>query len=356
MILPASALAGCTGGADPFVPAKDKLGVAQEAASAWSTNATLVQVQGIDPAVSPPQSGGEDATPLAWRLDPDLGDGRSQAWGYLFTAPDRETSYHVVVAGNGTVRHAAEQQANETGAFTLEPNVAPVEGWEVDSDEAARVVADANGTWNVLGEDPATLVTFSMLWGRGDEDPFWVFGAETAQNGSADGAGGAFEHTFFVNATTGDYLGTSPPGNTSLYELRPRDGPPAEGGRFNGTVSAVEPETTHTFDIERAGHPWLTVGIEVGASSGAELELVARDPGGEERENVTLDLSAGGSGGAGVRVEAPQTGTWSATVTLEEGQAARYRLDWCAADDPPSGAGGGGPTASGPPCGEDPDR
>lgn len=338
LIVPALALTGCLA-EDAFVTAGEHADHAREAAHAWDEQARLVLAWGLEPAHEQPSETQPLDSQRSWRTDPWIGDGRSQAWTYLFTAPGHEASYHVVLAANGTILEAGERTSDEEGTFVLEPQLGPIEDWELGSRQAARTVEAMAPEWpSVNGTTPAQ--TYATLWGRTDRSPLWILGTETGQS----------EQEHYVNATSGEYLGTSPPPDGSLYEIRPRDGPPPEGGRFNGTVSVVEPETEHVFAVEREGHPWLTVEATLEEDLGGRVNLTVQGPDGEVQAQFETGGEPGSSGFTSASIEAPQTGAWTAQVSLEEGQIQRYQLDWCASDETPGLGFPSGPTSSDPPC------
>lgn len=155
-----------------------------------------------------------------------------------------------------------------------------------------------------------------------------------------------------VNASDGQVFDELPADAEPAFDVDRAEGPPPEGDAVNGTVGAAEPETEHAFQVEAAGHAWLSVGLAVDASSGATLNATVEGPEGQALE-LEQASSSGGSGGVSRSAPAPSAGTWTVTVTLEEGTLERYRVAWCASDEPTSPAVPNPPPQGADPCDED---
>jgi hypothetical protein len=308
--------------------AKELQPAAAERASAWSGEASLVLAGAVEPAREAALAEGEPAS----RVDPSPGDGRSGAWAFRYEAADREERLEVVVDANGTVRGAGPRSADGGAClFGLDPS--PVGRWSVDSDAAADAAFD-----EPPGARSGLEATYALLVGQSDVDPIWVVGAEYE-----DGT----ERARYVNASDGTVFESAPAGADGLWGDRSEDAPPHEGGRENGTVAATEPTAEHTFQVEAAGHPCLSVGLVTPYGNGGTLNVTVEGP---EGTTEAFEVQSQGSLGRTVSIPGPAAGPWRATVTLEEGTAERYRLDWCASDRPVSGLGGAAPTADRGPC------
>ncbi len=310
---------GCfaTGSIETFVPAQKNRDAADVAASEWDAQARLVAVHGIESNQT-----SDDPPHLTGRSDPLVGDGRAHAWKYVFASQDRpDDGYHVTVAANGTVLDANVTEPGD--------DVEPIVDWNVDSDEAARTVADENQTYrDATGRNDTTVVFFlGMGETDGDEtDPVWLLLVEE-DNGS---------DVLFVgvNARNGSYLGAVSPG-AFPFRVFPTS-VPEESGTFESDVTVANPQNTHTFELQHNGHESLSVSLRIGATApGVELNMTVEGPAGTTGA-TTWTASAGSTGETAIGFGQPAAGQWTVTVRLDEGVAQDYAVAWCAPGFGPS--------------------
>lgn len=340
----ALALAGCVGPFDDGITAMDVREDANEEASEWNENATLVGVFGLEVSqrlfdmATREAEEESDIHNVTYRADESRGDGKTAAWVYEYVAANG--TYTVVLADNGTVLHEEVDEDEPDENFTAEA----IEGWEVDSDEAADIVAENNDTWE-RAED-ANITFYALEKDEDESDPTWALGFQ-AEGGT---------YIFAVNATTGEYLGaftfegpSFDPGfggdyggdGNGSYEgpYGPGDEPPKEGGSFSGRLTVTDPNQTHTFEVEASGHPELGVELTLDQPATSTVQATIEGPNGTlgTLEADGMDRAVEGWW------EEPMTGTYTVTLELTQGAAQDYQLAWCAegADygsyDPPYG-------------------
>lgn len=119
--------------ADSEATAQKNLDLAQEAAKAWSANATLTSVFAFETA--------EPESDLP--TDPDVGNGRAVAWWYGFAAGNETRAYRVTADGEV----ALENDTSEAGMDA--DQTLPLGEWTVDSDKALET-AKANQTFGAV--------------------------------------------------------------------------------------------------------------------------------------------------------------------------------------------------------------
>lgn len=119
--------------ADSEATAQKNLDLAQEAAKAWSSNATLTSVFAFETA--------EPESDLP--TDPDVGNGRAVAWWYGFAAGNETRAYRVTADG----QVALENDTSETGMDA--DQTLPLGEWTIDSDRALET-AKANQTFGAV--------------------------------------------------------------------------------------------------------------------------------------------------------------------------------------------------------------
>lgn len=163
-LLVAVAFAGCLGGGDTMT-AKDGLDKATDTAKAWTDGPGLVGVMSVEPFKRMFEAGEGE---VLVHLDGSQGDGRAPAWVYLYQGVDRLV-FVVNAAGLGIL---AEGWMSEDD-WGLDEDAVVIEGWKIDSDEAADALAD-HPDWPEAAED------LMVFWGLTMEDgePYWQVEAE----------------------------------------------------------------------------------------------------------------------------------------------------------------------------------
>lgn len=304
---------GCfaSGSIESFVAAQKHRGVADAAAQEWDDPARLVAVRGLESNQTD-----DDYPFLMDRPDPLVGDGRAQAWQYVYASDARaDQHYRVTVAANGTV-----VDANVTAR---DDEMVAVVDWNVDSDEAAHTAHEANATYrNATGRDDTTVASFLTMVETEDNktDPHWLLLVEE-DNGS--------DLLFLaVNARNGTYMGAF--STTGLaVPFHPRV-VPEESGTFQGEVTVADPQNTHTFQLRENGHESLQVELRI-AATGPEsvVNMTVEGPNGTTGA-TTWSGGSGSSGETAVVFGQPARGAWSVTVRLDSGLAQDYEVGWCA--------------------------
>lgn len=322
---------------------------ADQRASAWDDRARLV---GVGAAESTEQRShdhnhSDHENDHAWThtSEGDLGDGQAGAWTYTYEAD--EQALRVTVAANGTVLNETQTPAS---------NRTPITGWNVDASEAVETVRENDEGWERVD---ARWAFYALHQPEPDRDPLWVLGV----------GGNATLQFAAVNATTGEYIASwgagagfhgwwgtgwsgswnnswnnswdnswdgswNQSGNAS--EEASTEEPPAEGGEFEGTLTALDPDHEHTFEIQHEGHDSLELELEL---DGSVWNAVRANVTGPQARQVQLEASADEPTEEASLAE-PAAGTYEVTVAfeqgpmvLEEGIAQEYELHWCAPGD-----------------------
>lgn len=328
LILTALVASGCfaSGSIETFVAAQKHRDVADDAADRWDAQARLVGVQAIESNATHD----EQHPYLTERPDPVPGDGRAQAWLYLYASDARpEDWYEVVVAANATVTHTNVTAADEEAPAIVD--------WNVDSDAAAGTAADANATYRNASGKRGTTVSFFLTMtetssrgnatdgngttnGGNGTDPVWIILVEGANESDL--------LFLTVNARNGTYLGAFSPGDFGFPFFG--TGPPEESGTFQGQLTVTEPQNAHTFRLEKEGHENLHVKLRIDATAPqSEVNMTVEGPDGTT-DATTWSAGAGSSGEAGLIFGQPARGVWSVTVRLDSGLAQDYEVAWCA--------------------------
>lgn len=321
LLLAAVGLTGCIGAMGQSSTGQEHEGTAEEKALAWDQDAELVEVFGAE-------TSGE----WGWSNDSysfngshgDVGDGQAPAWVYTYETD--EDALNVIVAANGSVKHAEEAEHE---------NQTPVTNWNIDSTEASNIAAENNESWANANPQHAWYV---LAQDEPEDDPVWVLGAFQQDRAPV---------VAVVNATTGEFLGAwdmtfdwdgdwsgdhswSGSGNWSGDW---NDEPPMESGSFEGTLTAVEPEQEHTFEIDHTGHDDLELELDVDQPVASSVTANVTGPAGAQ---TTLEVEPVGSDDHDT-ISEPRPGTYTVTVALdqgplmlEDGVAEDYEFTWCA--------------------------
>lgn len=337
LMMAAVALAGCIGAMGATSTGMTMEDPAEERAQAWDEGASLVGVyaaEGAHDASSsgpygspPPGSAHADAFNASWG---EVGDGQAPAWAYAYEAGDR--GLVIVVDGNGTVI-----DEEETDAF----NQTPIQGWNVDSMDAIAVLEDHDDTWAQANPD---MAMYGLMQEDPSEDPVWFMAIMTQHGtsgfGMVNATTGAYIHsnTFDMHGGWGSWEGADWEGNHSWggsgsWDWDDEDHVPTEQGSFEGTLTALEPEHEHTFDIRHDGHGTLGLTLKLDRSVWTAVTATVRGPGTHE---ITLEADTGEDEDHAT-IANPPLGTYTITVAfdqgplvLEEGAMQEYEVEWCA--------------------------
>lgn len=330
LLLPAL-LAGCIQGG-PHVTARDALAIGEAAARAWRADAQLAgAIAREQPTVT------LDATNASFP-DGAVGDGHAPAWVLQFVAASAPDEGYVVIAlANGTILHQERfplRQSSDEGVVnvTTALRLYPVRDWRVDSGEAASIAA-RNATWAAIRPN-ARAAEFRLFGGNGT-DPVWVAGITTRPADSDGDADGGDTAVAFINATTGAVLDRPPAWLAELVDVDVGFGGPggsiveAEEGAFDGTLTLVQREAAHTFDIGQ-GHPSLEVRVRFAAPSpGHAIDVTLTAPDGQVLEGTVAEQEAA------FDLPRPPAGEYRVDLALAGaaagGVAARYQGCWRAA-------------------------
>lgn len=269
--------AGCLGGSAPTATARDLVDDARDAAGERVGEPTLVSVNGLEPFRHvPPEDPGDDAE--VWlHLDEDNTNGEAPGWFYEFR--DGSIRYGVAVYANGEVL----AESRERG---VEDPVEALDGWEVDSPDVARGLAD-HPDWPEPRENETVGWELSMV----DGEPLW----RVSRSEGVFGGG----RTALVHA-----------GNGTVLAVRedPGFGPGDGGGpdrehdesRETGTVSPTD-DVEARLEVEGPGR--------VEGILEADASQLQTGTG-----SVTFELLRDEEVQRSTTVEDPGPGTWNLTV------------------------------------------
>lgn len=197
LAMASSALAGCLGTAG--ATAMQHKSTAQEEAQAWSKEARLVKVVGVEGLfnATPGFASSALAPQAPWwdraASDPDPGNGFAEVWVYRFVDPGADgLVFTVVVDASGDIVAAEEDEASSQAT--------PLGTWSVDSDEALGIALEVNrGLREASGTAHFGLV--SILEHDADrEGPVWRI---AGGGGDEDGGGGGH---VLLDAVTGQVI------------------------------------------------------------------------------------------------------------------------------------------------------
>jgi len=128
------ALAGCIGAAG--ATANDTKDTAAEAAQAWSDDAELVSIEGVDGAFPSMPYGSMAAQSTDGEKDTKVGDGRALFWSYRYVSPSKQQSYEIIVDHEGKI-------LDEDEGRTRSSDVA-LGDYKIDSDTAVKTALKVN--------------------------------------------------------------------------------------------------------------------------------------------------------------------------------------------------------------------
>lgn len=192
-LVAAPALAGCIGTA-VATSAKEHKSAADAAAQAWSADARLAQIVGVEGTLGAAMSmfgAGPAGDFEAAGDDESVGDGKAEVWVYRYVAASKAQSYVVVVNKEGDVVRQ--------GTEAKDADDRPLGAWELDSDEAIRVALEANEGLR-RGVEGTLFGVVSVLHQEAGSNAVWL-----VAGGGAGNAGGGGGHVI-VDALTGKVL------------------------------------------------------------------------------------------------------------------------------------------------------
>lgn len=187
-------LAGCLAAAAPQATALQHRDAADAVAKAWSPNATLVSVAGLEGTAPLVRwitgwVAGQDDLAGATN-DTQVGDGRAQAWVYRYVSTERSQAFVVVIDEHGNL--ASSRAEARRGDDVLLPDGL------LDSDAALRQARAANQAIRE-GADRTKYGVLSVLRAE-SERPVWL-----VLGGGHDATGGALGFVK-LDAKTGETL------------------------------------------------------------------------------------------------------------------------------------------------------
>lgn len=157
----AAGLTGCLSGdflgassTKSEVSAMENKDLADNAAKAWSPDAKLSGVFGLELLNSTPEGAASD-----WPTDPHLGNGKAPAWTYVYSAANATRAFRVTA--DGRVR-----TENDTRMATDVGDAKPLGDWIIDTPIALKA-ATANGTFSdaMKGKDLTLAQGVAMMDG-----------------------------------------------------------------------------------------------------------------------------------------------------------------------------------------------
>lgn len=284
-------------GGAPTGTAQGLLDDARDAAGERVDDPALVRVTGLEPFRHQVEEQAEGRDEFWLHLDDDNADG--QAPGWLYTFRDGTTRYRVAVYASGEVLGEA-LEASADGRETDEPG-APLQGWEVDTDEVAETLA-GHPDWPAPRENDTVRWSLSMS----DGEPIWRVSNDEGVIFSSD------RRTAVVHA-----------GNGTVLAVEERDrgfGTPEEEprreydeDRASGTVSPSD-DVEAAIQVEGPGRVAAVLeadASELGAGGGSVTFELLRD---EEVERSTT-LEESGSATRNLTVENAGPGEWTARAS-----------------------------------------
>lgn len=186
-------LAGCIGSAQA-ASAKENMGVADEAAKAWSPDAKLAQVAGVEGTFAALAAAFAQVSTKDFGKageDEKVGDGLAEAWAYRYVAASKDKSYVVVLDKEGSIVRKGEEGRRADDR--------PLAAWTLDSDAAMRIAVEANEGL-AKGLDSRFFGVVSILHQPEGADPVWL-----VAGGGGDLDGGAGGHVL-LDAASGKVL------------------------------------------------------------------------------------------------------------------------------------------------------
>jgi hypothetical protein len=325
-------LSGLGSGSGDAMTAQSLLGRAEELA-AMDHGANLMAVFTLETASGASLA---ERSPPAWLqpflnvTDDAVGDGRSSVWGYYFgsstmaggMAAEGEAGHSHDGMGDLLVIVGEGKKELFRGAvpmdFPVRPSMPLGTNWTIDSDLAASNARDAD--WSALMAAPGAY-SFASLAVRIGSPAAWLFEAGTVDT----------EEGLAVAADARDGL------KINLGNRDPFAPVKTEEGELTG--SATPSGSKSTFAIEFPAHRQIEFFLEIAeggggvTQSGAQLEFVAKGPGGQ-----AFPFHWDGSGGtnqAWHQFDAPNPGSWTLEAKLIADQTTRetsqaFAVKWCA--------------------------
>jgi hypothetical protein len=337
-------LAGCLGA--PSATAKDLVPRARALADAWSADAVLEGIVGVELKELPPvvrsalaqaSAQGEADNPQAKLLqytDDHVGDGRAGAWIFGFRSGGRELALIIDSSGAELARHedaASGTPDRDVGDFAI------------DSDKAMDLAAAANATFaRVRGS--AGLASLVLV--PGPAGPAWVL---VLASGIEDMGGG--EAAFaMVDASTGNVTTSDDVDSFGSWDgdsgqdAQPATARPSpyyhprgnrtfvqtESGSFAGRLSVAAPDASESFDVEQAGHRQLRLQLDLPrALPSTSAKAVVTAPDGRTVD-LAFTAAVGSSSFATAILDTPEPGAYHVALHLDSGVLQQYTFGWCA--------------------------
>jgi hypothetical protein len=245
-----------------------------------------------------------DLPGLADHADRQLGDGKAQAWEFLFVA---RGEYFLVVIGS-------EGDVIRQGTASMTPEAVAGTGaleWNLDSDEVVQVVRRHVADWEAVSRD-ARIVHWYLVRPTGYDVAQWLVGFE----------GAAGTRSYLVNSMNGSFL------PFDLDHL-PDVGVPAwEGARQSVILSPQQQTLVWPFVVKGARHPALVVGLRVERTTTGTVNLTLRHDG---LAIAWADWAANLPPGVRKAEAAwPANGTYELTARLTSLTPQAVEVFWCA--------------------------
>jgi outer membrane murein-binding lipoprotein Lpp len=373
-ILTLTLLSGCSGDV-PMLTAKQTLPSADDAAAIWADDAALVGAltielgddikamirQQIDAAGQEAEDGmtsDEKAMMDAMLSSHDSpGDGKGAFWAYVYTSEAKQAYFVVVVSGQG-VEFAQEVDMGwgadmDMGAAEAGADAEPIEGWNLDSDEAADV-AMRDDDYRALAGDPKALGVAAL--GMADGNPYWVLvlvklgfdeedweaegQAEAPQGGQPAAASPQAqeweptEAVVIVDARNGTMIPMDrfddfqPVGPVIGGVQEAAEALAMEYGSVDGELTVLAPESVQSFSIEQDGHQAIALALEVSNPIVAPVQVIVTDPSGLE-STFEVPMAAGLQSRQSVVLDIVPAGDWQVSVSLDPALRNTYTFEWC---------------------------
>lgn len=261
-------VAGCLSAAASTESAESLESTAADRQEDRTENGELVALWGVEP----PRHVEDEQVTVDIYLDEETFDGQTPGWAYAYLGDDKAG---IVVVGD-TIGVLGEAWYTFEGdeSQEAEEEITPIDGWEIDSEEAAEILA-GDDRW------PEMTASWATSWQlmQHEEGPVWRV---EATNVTTHGFGSSISAT--VSASNGTILSMHEDEHDGFepeFDDEDPDDAPREGScsatQSSGTVTPVN-DVTAEIELEDEGR----IEIEVATRGAGPLDLAVLEDGEEE--------------------------------------------------------------------------